>query len=207
MKFLTAVALGVLLAAGAARAQSGQQSTQSGSQDNQSGPEKGSHDLQIWTSGGHGLTGSTSSTTLWNVGLRYGWVLTNPHGPGFLKGRFEYAVDVVPVFMVFQRTGNAYGVGINPIALKWDFATHSGVVPYAEIGGGTLFSNIDVPPNTSQVNFTSGGALGLHFLRNKYNVSTELRFMHISNASIANHNPGINTIQFRLGFGRFTRPH
>jgi hypothetical protein len=28
--------------------------------------------------------------------------------------------------------------------------------------------------------------------------------MHISNASIANHNPGINTVQFRLGFGLFT---
>jgi len=205
-KILTAVALGILLAAGAAHAQSGSQNAQP-APDIQSGPEKGSNDLQIWTSGGHGLTGSTSSTTLWNVGLRYGWVLTDPHGPGFLRGRFEYAVDVVPVFMVFQNTGNAYGFGLNPIALKWIFATHGSVVPYAEIGGGTLFSNIDVPPNTSQVNFTSGGAVGLHFLRNKYNVSTELRFMHISNASIANHNPGINTVQFRLGFGRFTRPH
>jgi len=30
--------------------------------------------------------------------------------------------------------------------------------------------------------------------------------MHISNASIANLNPGINTIQFRIGFGLFTQP-
>jgi hypothetical protein len=61
-----------------------------------------------------------------------------------------------------------------------------------------------VPPGTSHVNLTSSGALGLHFLRSKYNWSAEIRFMHISNAGLANLNPGINTLQLRLGFGRFT---
>jgi hypothetical protein len=55
------------------------------------------------------------------------------------------------------------------------------------------------------VNFTTSGALGLHFLRSKYNWSAEIRFMHISNAGLADLNPGINTLQLRLGFGRFTR--
>jgi hypothetical protein len=32
-----------------------------------------------------------------------------------------------------------------------------------------------------------------------------VRFMHISNAGMTNLNPGINTIQFRLGFGRFSQ--
>lgn len=172
----------------------------------QSGPETGSHDLQIWTGGGHGLNGSTSDSGVWNVGLRYGWVLTRPAGPGFLRGRFEYAVDVVPVFLVTQRNGTAYGFGLNPFALKWDFATHHNVVPYAELGGGTLFTNTDVPPGTSRVNFTTSGALGLHFLRSKYNWNAEVRFMHISNAGLSTPNPGINTIQFRIGFGRFTQP-
>lgn len=173
----------------------------------QAGPEDGGHDLQIWTGGGHGLNGSTANSGVWNVGLRYGWILTSPHGPGFLQGQFEYAADVVPVFMVVQRDGTAYGFGLNPFALKWNFTRAHKVVPYIELGGGTLFTNIDVPPGTSRVNFTSSGALGLHFLGNKYNVSAELRFMHISNASLANLNPGINTLQLRLGFGRFTRSH
>src|SRR6266852_1709552 len=73
----------------------------------QSGPEKSGNEVQVWTGGGHGLSGSTSDTGVWNVGVRYGWVLTNPHGPGFLRGRFEYAVDVVPIFPVFQPTGAA----------------------------------------------------------------------------------------------------
>jgi lipid A 3-O-deacylase len=172
----------------------------------QSGPVTGGHELQVWTGGGHGLNGSTSDTGLWNLGVRYGWVLTDPVGPGPLRGRFEYAVDVVPVFLLTQRTGTAYGFGLDPFALKWNFAGDHKVTPYAELAGGTLFSNTQVPPGTSRVNFTSSGAVGLHFPRSKYNWSAEVRFMHISNAGLATPNPGINTIQVRLGFGRFTQP-
>jgi hypothetical protein len=143
---------------------------------------------------------------VFNVGGRFGWILTAPHGPGFLNGRFEYAVDVVPLFLVTQSNGTAYGFGVNPFALKWNFATHGSVVPYLDIGGGTLFTNIKTPPGTSHVNFTTSGALGAHFLRSKYNWSVEVRYMHISNAGISRPNPGINTIQVRLGFGMFTQP-
>src|SRR3989442_14603749 len=64
----------------------------------QSGPQGVGRELALWTGGGHGINGSTSDTGVWNVGGRYGWVLTNPAGPRFLRGRFEYAVDVVPIF-------------------------------------------------------------------------------------------------------------
>jgi lipid A 3-O-deacylase len=171
----------------------------------QGAPESGSNEVQIWTGGGHGLSGSTSNIGVWNVGMRYGWVLTNPHGPGFLRGRFEYAVDVVPVFLVFQPSGTGYGFGLNPLALKWNLETYHRIVPYLELGGGTLFTNHEVPAGTSRVNFTSSGAFGMHFLRRKYNWSMELRYMHISNAGLSTPNPGINTIQVRLGMGRFSR--
>ncbi len=189
---LLAISLATILYAPAARAQSG--------------PEAGGHELQLWTGGGHGLNGSTSDTGLWNVGVRYGWVLTDPVGPGPLRGRFEYAVDVIPIFLVFQRPGTAYGFGLNPFALKWNFVAHHNVAPYIDLGGGTLFTNTQAPPGTSRVNFTTSGAAGVHFLRSKYNWSAEVRFMHISNAGLTTPNPGINTIQVRLGFGRFTHP-
>jgi hypothetical protein len=132
-------------------------------------------------------------------------VLTHPHGPGFLRGRFEYAVDAVPIFLVFQPTGAAYGFGLNPLGLKWNLDAGRRVVPYFELGGGTLFTNHEVPAGTSKVNFTSGGAFGMHFLRRKYNWSVEVRYMHISNAGLSTPNPGINTLQVRLGLGRFSR--
>ena len=171
----------------------------------QAGPVEGEHEVQIWTGGGHGTNGSQSSDGVWNVGLRYGLILTKPHGPGFLRGRLEYAVEAVPAFVVVQKQNTAYGVGVNPFAFKWAFATRGSVVPYFEIGGGALFTNTQVPAGTSRINFTSGGAVGLNFLRTKRNFNAEVRYMHISNAGLANPNPGINTVQLRLGFGWFSQ--
>jgi len=171
----------------------------------QAGPVEGGHELQVWTGGGHGISGSQSGDGIWNAGFRYGLILTAPHGPGFLRGRLEYAVDAVPVFLVVQKTNTAYGVGINPFAFKWALDTRTSVIPYFEIGGGALFTNTKVPEGTSHTNFTTGGAFGLHFLRSKHNISTEIRYMHISNAGLATPNPGVNTIQFRLGFGLFSQ--
>jgi lipid A 3-O-deacylase len=175
----------------------------------QSRPEDGGHEIELWTGGGHSVPGGTSGTSVWNVGARHGWILTRPFGPGFLKGRFEYAVDVVPLFVVFQDANEfepasrAYGAGFNPLNLKWNFATRGKVVPYFELSGGVLFTNHDVPAGTNNVNFTPGAALGTHFLGEKYNWSVEVRYLHISNSGLAVPNPGLNTVQVRLGVGRF----
>ena len=172
----------------------------------QSRVEDGGHEMQLWTGGGHSVPGGTSDTSVWNVGLRYGWILTRPHGPGFLQGRFEYALDAVPAFLVFQPANTAYGAGFNPLNLKWNFAARGRVVPYFELSGGTLFTNQDVPTGTNSVNFTSAAALGAHFLGNSHNWSVEARYVHISNAGLGDSNPGINTLQVRLGIGRFYGP-
>ncbi len=169
----------------------------------QARPEDGGHELQVWSGGGPSVPGGTSNTGVWSVGLRYGWILTRPHGPGFLKGRFEYAVDAVPLFLVFQRYNTAYGAGLNPLGLKWDFASRGRVEPYFEMNGGTLFTNREVPSGTSNVNFTTAAALGVHLLGDKHAWSLEVRYMHISNAGLAALNPGINTVQVRLGIGKF----
>jgi hypothetical protein len=184
--YLTVVLTLVLLLAPSARAQSDQQAE--------------GNEFELWTGGGKGTNGSTVGTGAWNVGVRYGWMLTDPHGPGFLRGQFEFALDAVPIFWVFQRTGTAYGFGLNPLGLKWNFEPHRRVAPYFELGGGTLFTNQKVPDGTSRVNFTSGGALGVRLLRSKRDWSAEIRYMHISNAGLTVPNPGVNTIQLRLGF-------
>ncbi|HXR15173.1 MAG TPA: acyloxyacyl hydrolase [Terriglobales bacterium] len=166
-------------------------------------PEDGGHEIQVWTGGGHSVAGGTSDTSVWNVGLRYGWILTRPHGPGFLNGRFEYVVDAVPVFMVFQRYNTAYGAGFDPLGLKWDFASRGRIEPYFELTGGTLFTNHQVPTGTSSVNFTPSAALGMHLLGDRHALSLEVRYLHISNAGLSSPNPGINTVQVRVGVGKF----
>jgi len=166
-------------------------------------PEQGGNEIQIWAEGGHSVPGGTKDTSAFNAGLRYGWILTGPHLPGFLRGRFEYAVDAVPVFFVFQPANTAYGVGFDPLGLKWNFQRHGRFSPYLELTGGVLRTNHNVPTGTNTVNFMDQAALGTHILGAKYNWSLELRYMHISNAGLANLNPGINTVQVRLGVGRF----
>jgi hypothetical protein len=169
----------------------------------QAAPEKGGHEVQIWAGGGHSVSGGRGDTGVFNAGLRYGWILTGPHFPSFLCGRFEYAVDAVPVLLAFQPTNTAYGAGFDPLGLKWNFQRHGRISPYLELTGGVLFTNHDVPPGTNTVNFMDQAALGMHILGAKRNVSLEVRYIHISNAGLATPNPGVNTVQVRVGVGRF----
>jgi len=167
------------------------------------GVVRGSTEVQVWTSGGHSVPGGRGDTGIWNAGLRYGWVLTDAHLPSFLKGRFEYAIDAVPAYLIFQPKGTAYGIGVNPLNLKWNFVRHGRLSPYLELSGGTLFTTSKVPPGTSSVNFASGAALGTHFLGEKRAWSLEARYLHISNAGLGDLNPGVNTFEIRVGFGKF----
>lgn len=167
-------------------------------------PAAGNNELAVWVSGGRGTTGRTARTGILSFGLRYGWVLTQAHGPGPLRGRFEYAVDAVPATLVFQRT-NTFGTGIDPVVLKWNFERQGRWAPYMEIDGGLLFTSDQVPPGTSNVNFTSGAALGIQFFGRHWNPMLGVRYLHVSNAGLSTPNPGINTVQVLVGLGRFFR--
>jgi hypothetical protein len=169
----------------------------------QVGPEAGGHEAQVWAGGGYSVPGGTSSTGVFDAGLRYGWVITDLHGPALLRGRFEYTVDAVPAYLIFQPANTAYGVGFTPLGLKWNFERRGRLSPYFELDGGVVFSNHSVPTYTNTVNFTPGAALGTHILGEKYNWSVELWYLHISSAGLGNYNPGLNTVQVRLGVGRF----
>lgn len=172
----------------------------------QAGPVQGGDELQVWAGGGHSVPGGTGNTNAFNAGLRYGWILTDEHLPGFLRGRFEYAVDAIPLFLIFQPANTAYGVGFDPLGLKWNFKRRRNISPFLELAGGAVFTDHDVPARTNTVNFTPQAALGMHILGAKYNVSLELRYMHISNAGLATPNPGLNTLQVRVGIGKFFSP-
>jgi lipid A 3-O-deacylase PagL len=168
-------------------------------------PERG-QEWEIWTGAGAdpiGSSGITEGNRVWNVGFRYGWILTDAHGRGFLRGRFEYAVDALPVVMVFQPGGRAYGFGFDPWIMKWNFETHRRISPYIELGGGGLISTREIPVGESRFNFTPTGAIGINFLRGKYHWSIDFRYFHISDAQITAFNPGTDTFGLRVGWGQF----
>ena len=163
-------------------------------------------DLGVWAGGGFSVPGGTKDTQAINAGVRLGKVLTGDHGPGFVRGNFEWSADVIPVYYVLQPAPakNAYGAGFNPVNLKWNFTNSARTVPYLELGGGVLFTNTEVPVTTSKVNFLTHAALGFHFfVREKRALTMNVRYEHISNAGLAVPNPGVNTVQFQLGFNWF----
>lgn len=166
--------------------------------------QQGAWELGIWTAGGHSVPGGTSDTSVWNAGVRVGKVLTDEHGSGWLRGNLEYAVDFIPAYLLVFPRQTSYAGGFDPFILKWNFTSGHKVAPYLELGGGVLVSLDDVPPGTNTVNFMPQASLGVQiFTREKRAVSIAAKYVHISNAGLATPNPGINTIQFAIGYHWF----
>jgi lipid A 3-O-deacylase len=165
---------------------------------------KGTWELGIWTAGGHSVPGGTSDTSISNAGLRLGKVLTDERGSGFLRGNLEYTGEIIPVCLLLFPRQTSYAGGLNPLILKWNFTSPRNAAPYLEFGGGVLLSLDDVPPGTSNVNFTPQAGFGVQiFTRRKRAVSISGKYVHISNAGLATPNPGINTLQFAIGYQWF----
>ena len=165
---------------------------------------KGAWEFGVWTAGGHSVPGGTGDTSVWDAGVRVGKVLTGEHGSGLVRGNLEYAVDVIPVSLLVFPHQTSYSAGFNPFIVKWNFTSGRTVAPYLEFGGGVLLSMDDIPPGTSNVNFTPQASLGVQvFTREKRAITVAAKFVHISNAGLSTPNPGINTLQFSIGYHWF----
>lgn len=158
--------------------------------------------LGIFAVGGTGLN-QDSDIQNFGLGGRIGRVFMHERGPGFLRGTLEWNAEVLPFHQFYGRGETATGGIINPLVVKWNFTGGKKVTPFFEAVGGAIFTNKDFPPgDTSSINFNSGAGLGMNiFMRYNRSVSFDVRALHISNASIGNHNPGVNaSLQFTIGY-------
>ncbi len=159
-------------------------------------------ELGVLAGGGTGL-GKSDGTQFAFGGGRGGLILTGNHLPGILRGNFEWAVDVLPLYAVLPPSSGVYGASIRPAIWQWNFTSWKKYAPYVAIVGGTVFTTSNVPPgDTSVVNFTEGLAFGSYmFVKPRRAFFAEATFGHLSNASIGNHNPGYNaTFLFTVGY-------
>lgn len=157
--------------------------------------------ISVFTGGGTTIDSSPSGSNF-VLGMRVERVLTNEHGSGLFRGTFGLGFDVIPLDE-YWINGGQYAGGVDPIMAKWNFTHGCKNAPYVAIVGGALFSNHNLPPgDTAQINFTSGAEIGDQFFRkgrNSWNIA--VKAYHLSNASIGNHNPGLNAnLQFMLGY-------
>jgi lipid A 3-O-deacylase len=170
---------------------------------------RGTWDLGAFLGGGT-AAGKSSNTQFFFGGGRAGLVLTPDLASNTpLRGNFEYAVEVMPVYTVFTPNGAVYGASIKPFVLRWNFTANRRIVPYLHIAGGVLFTTSNVPPgNTSNINFTPQLGGGIHwFRRPERSVDFGVDVVHISNASLGSHNPGYNAgVFFSVGYTWY-KPH
>jgi hypothetical protein len=110
------------------------------------------------------------------------------------------------VILPFQSSGTTYGIGLNPVSLKWLFLRHGRFIPYMDGSGGGMVTLGRVPPQGSNFNFTATGALGVHILSGSHAWSVDVRLFHISDAFIVPRDPTYNTLEVRVGFGLFRMP-
>lgn len=130
--------------------------------------------------GGKGITDNRDDFKFLMAGVHAGKTLTYDHGPGLLRGSFEYAVEAFPFWQSytpkFQRAnciatpvpelidcsprftvGGTYtGTSVTPIILRWNFSGTRRVTPWVQAAGGLLWTNHKYPafgsPSLSLIN-------------------------------------------------------
>ena len=192
-------------------------------------------------SGGNGVTDNRGGYHFLQAGVHVGRVLTNNFGHGIFRSNFEYAVELYPFWQAYTpitqkvdcvqlsgvaaiscsqpyNIGGTYrGVEFRPIILRFNFARHGRLVPWAQAAGGLLYTTHKFPPygstaanitvngpngETSVFNFTPQGGIGLHyFTRANRSIDVSANGEHISSASLGDRNPGVNaSVQFSIGY-------
>lgn len=111
--------------------------------------------------------------------------------------------------------GTFRGVSLTPVIFRWNILTHSRrIQPWAQGAGGLIYTTHEFPPNfmsnpaagidgsTCVWNFSPQGGFGIHyFTRAKRSIDLGVNAVHISSASLGDHNPGVNaSFQFQLGY-------
>ena len=91
--------------------------------------QDGAVEITPWVGGGTGV-GASSDFKFFETGVRVGKIITSEIGTGRFRWRFEYAGDVMPVYLVNIRQGGwVYGGGFNPVVLKFAFTANKKIVP------------------------------------------------------------------------------
>jgi hypothetical protein len=165
-------------------------------------------DVRVWVGGATGeeTSNSFAQAQISTAGVFVGRFVTGEFGGGWKRGRLEYGVNLIPVF-VQSRIQTTYGGGFEPVVLRWTSIRLLGpVTPYIELAGGSVITNANLPPGrkTSSFNFTARGGGGiLIFNDGRRSLDVGCHWMHASNANLASFNPEFNGIQVSLGYHWF----
>jgi lipid A 3-O-deacylase len=135
-------------------------------------------------------------------GLQLGWMMTDVGGSGWLRGNWELSAEAIGG-AVFKGRGSYLAGGTawiryNFVQPDWRF------VPYLAAGAGAEGTDMDQRLIGEKFNFNLDIAAGTRcFLAHDWALDMECRYQHISNATIAKHDIGINAVGPMVGISYF----
>ena len=123
----------------------------------------------------------------------------------------RWVFDAVPVaFVGDPHTVNghrayAYGVGGSPIGAQVNFVHFRRFEPFLTSGGGFLYFNHRMFGTTQQFNFTAQLGAGVQLFSSSRRTALDVgyKYHHISNANLANQNPGMDSHMLFIGVSLF----
>lgn len=154
-----------------------------------------------------GLGPKTPQFNYAQTNLRLGWMINNPAKLSILpRGNLE-AIFEISNSLIHKGFGN-YLTGAT-LLLRYNIVPEkSKLSPYLQLGAGMVYTNAHEDQKQQAIGqaieFTPQGSIGLRYLISKnLSIDGELMFHHISNASLAKRNEGINALGGFIGFTYF----
>jgi len=90
-------------------------------------------------------------------------------------------------------------VGLTP-HLRYDFATGTRWIPFADLGAGVTATGIGSPDLSGTFEFNLQANTGVHwFVRDNLALTFEIGYLHVSDASMSNPNLGVNCVKGMVG--------
>ena len=135
-------------------------------------------------------------------GVDLGYVFSNVVGQShWYRGNWEFRTALFGGEQ--YRPSSAYVAGVAPL-LRYNLATGTRLVPFADMGGGVAATDIGPPDLSGTFQFNLQAGVGAHlFLTRRTAATLEYHLVHVSNAGISSPNRGLNMHLVALGLTWF----
>ena len=136
------------------------------------------------------------------ISVSYGQMIGNVKGEGkWYRGNWEHVVELFGGAEVNEKNRAIVGLTTH---VRYNFATGTRFVPYADIGFGVSLTEIREPDLGAAFQFNEQGIIGVnYFVKDNMSIDFAIRWIHISSAGLSNPNKSVNPVGCFLGVNWF----
>jgi len=154
--------------------------------------------LEAGGAGGFAAFGGRQAHDFALTSVSYGYMLGKVAGEGhWYRGNWEIRGELFGGLQVSPSRNWLVGLTSH---LRYNFATGTRWIPFADLGAGVSATDIGPPDTSGTFEFNLQANAGVHwFLRDTLALTFEVGYMHLSCAGIHKPNLGINNVKGLLG--------